>query len=183
MSKQYMQNTFKHLQKSKKQNCTPDGSKNAKKNIQKPKKLHTPLGPLSCLILWPWGLQICVFFGGVVWILAIWKQKCKKPSKKKKTAHFYHSPLQASGTPLYRYFFCDVLVAHLQRFDSCCLNLEYLYNIKTFLFSQIKCLSNTLLYNIYTYIHTYIHTLHTYIHTYIFVQGFRSFKEAILYPP
>ena len=66
MSKQYMQNTFKHLQKSKKQNCTPDGSKNAKKNIQKPKKLHTPLGPLSCLILWPWGLQICVFFGGVL---------------------------------------------------------------------------------------------------------------------
>ena len=106
----------KHLQtpsKIKKAKLHTRWEQECKKNIQKPKKLHTPLGPLSCLILWPWGLQICVFFGGVVWILAIWKQKCKKPSKKKKTAHFYHSPLQASGTPLYRYFFCDVLVAHL----------------------------------------------------------------------
>ena len=41
----------------------------------------------------------------------------------------YHPPLQASGTPLYRCFFwyADVLVPHLQRFDSCSLNLQYRY--------------------------------------------------------
>ena len=87
MSKQYMQNTFKHLQKSKKQNCTPDGSKNAKKNIQKPKKTAHPIGASLLFDSLAMGVADLCFFGGVVWILAIWKQKCKKPSKKKKKLH------------------------------------------------------------------------------------------------
>ena len=107
----------KHLQtpsKIKKAKLHTRWEQECKKKTFKNQKNCTPHWGLSPV----WfsghgGCRFVFFIGGVVWILAIWKQKCKKPSKKKKTAHFYHSPLQASGTPLYRYFFCDVLVAHL----------------------------------------------------------------------
>ena len=51
--------------------------------------------------------------------------------RKRRGNHLYHPPLQVSGTPLYRCFFwyADVLVPHLYRFDSCSLKLRYLYGI------------------------------------------------------
>ena len=62
-----MQNTFKHLQKSKKQNCTPDGSKNAKKNIQKPKKTAHPIGASLLFDSLAMGVaDLCFFWGGCV---------------------------------------------------------------------------------------------------------------------
>ena len=104
----------KHLQtpsKIKKAKLHTRWEQECKKKHSKTKKTAHPIGASLLFDSLAMGVADLCFFWGVVWILAIWKQKCKQVSKKNCTPlPFTSSGLRHSIVPI---FFCDVLVAHL----------------------------------------------------------------------
>ena len=84
------------------------------KKIIKNKKHAHPIGASLLFDSLAMGFaDAFVFLLGLCGFLPFGSKDAKTIQKSKKTAHLYPPPLQASSTPLYRYLFWDVLVAHL----------------------------------------------------------------------